>query len=125
MIGKYGQQGRDRGFVPGGVWRQSRPCHTKGGDCLGISPPSQKGKESKEAHEAGHMQDLKPKHVKKKFKKASNMMPKTSKNEGPNLSKSSLGGLLGPHGRILEKKLRALPSWSLNLGAKIEAKIKK
>ena len=58
-------------FGPGG----SRPYHTKGGDCLGISPPSQKGKERKEAHEAGHMQDLKPKHVKRKFKKTPNMMP--------------------------------------------------
>ena len=44
MIGKYVQLERDRGFIPGGVWKESRPCHTKGGDCLGISPPSLKGK---------------------------------------------------------------------------------
>ena len=44
MIGKYVQQGWDRN--PGD--RGNQGCHTKGGDCLGISPPSQKGKESKE-----------------------------------------------------------------------------
>ena len=38
----------------------SRPRHTKGGDCLGITPPNLKGGESKEAHEPGHMQDLNP-----------------------------------------------------------------
>ena len=76
MIEKYVQLERDGRSGPGGVWSESRPCHTKGGDCLGISPPSQKGKESKEAHEAGHMQDLKPKHVKRKFKKTPNMIPK-------------------------------------------------
>ena len=41
----------------------SRPRHTKGGDCLGITPPNLKGGESKEAHEPGHMQDLKPKNI--------------------------------------------------------------
>ena len=63
----------------------SRPCHTKGGDCLGISPPSLKGRESKEANETGHMQDLKPKNIKKKHKKTPKMLPKTSQNERQNL----------------------------------------
>ena len=72
MFGKYVQKGRDRQTGTSG----NQPCHTKGGDCLGISPAKQKGKESKEAHEAGHMQDLKPKYVKRKFKKTPNMMPK-------------------------------------------------
>ena len=82
------------------------------------------------------MQDLKPKHVKKKFKKASNMMPKTSKNEGPNLSKSSLGGLWGPLGALLgaswvplgpkiRKKLRGIRFLGLNLGAKMDEKSQK
>ena len=34
--------------------------------CLGISPPSPNGRERKEPHEAGRMQDLKPKHIKNK-----------------------------------------------------------
>ena len=108
MIEKYVQLGRDGRFCPGGCWNESRPCHTKGGDCLGITPPSLKGKEDKEAHEAGHMQDLNPKHVKKKCKKTSKMTSKTSKNKGRNLLKFALGGLLGPLGALLEPLGRLL-----------------
>ena len=36
---------------------------------LGISPPSQKGEGSKEAHEAGRMQDLKTKNISQKLKR--------------------------------------------------------
>ena len=32
MIGKYGQQGWIQDFSSGGVWKEIRPCHTKGGD---------------------------------------------------------------------------------------------
>ena len=32
MIGKYVQLGRDGADWLGGVWNESRPCHTKGGD---------------------------------------------------------------------------------------------
>ena len=54
MIEKSVQKSTDRDTgTPG-----SRPRHTKGGDCLGISPPSLKRRESKEAHEPGPMQDL-------------------------------------------------------------------
>ena len=65
IIEKYVQKRRKgRTGTPG-----SRPRHTKGGDCLGISPPRLKGRERKEAHEPGQMQDLKPKTTKKKLKK--------------------------------------------------------
>ena len=40
MIGKYVQKGWEGN--PGA--RGNQGCHTKGGDCLGISPPSLKGK---------------------------------------------------------------------------------
>ena len=69
--------------------------------CLGISPPNLKGRESKEAHEPGQMQDLKPKNIKKKLKKIPKTIPKTFQNGGPNLSKILLGGLLGPLGALL------------------------
>ena len=46
--------------------------------CLGISPPNLKGRESKEAHEPGQMQDLKLKTTKKKSKKIQKMIAKTS-----------------------------------------------
>ena len=46
--------------------------------CLGISPPNLKGRESKEAHEPGQMQDLKLKTTKKKSKKIQKTIPKTS-----------------------------------------------
>ena len=39
MFGKYVQKGRDGQTGTSG----NQPCHTKGGDCLGISPPDLKG----------------------------------------------------------------------------------
>ena len=88
----------------------SRPRHTKGGDCLGISPPSLKGRESKEANETGHMQDLKPKNIKKKHEKTPKMLPKACQNERQNLVKSCVGTLLGPLWVLLEPLGRLLGS---------------
>ena len=65
IIEKYVQKRRKWGTgTPG-----SRPRHTKGGDCLGITPPNLNSRESKEAHEQGRVQDLKPKTTKKKSQK--------------------------------------------------------
>ena len=123
--------GRDTPGTPG-----SRPCHTKGLDCLGISPPSLKGRESKEAHEPGQVQDLKPKTTKKKLKKIQKMISETSQNGSQNLSKFPLGGLLGRSWgllggswalleHILKKTLKKPPPLEANLVAKINEKSKK
>ena len=58
-------------------------------------------RERKEAHEPGQVQDPKPKNIQAKFNKTYKMMPKISHNESQILSKSLLGALLGPLGRLL------------------------
>ena len=74
MIEKCAEKGRDRDFTLRGKGFASH----LGGDCLGISPPTLKGKESKEAHEPGHMQDLKLKNIKRKTKENQNISLQTS-----------------------------------------------
>ena len=104
--------------------------------CLGISPPSLKGRGNKEAHEPGQVQDLKPKTTKKKLKKIQKMISETSQNGSQNLSKFPLGGLLGRSWgllsgswalleHILKKTLKKIHLLNVNLGPKIHQKSKK
>ena len=79
---------------------ESQPCHTKGGDCLGISPPSQKGKESKEAHEESLLGKIQGK-IEDNLKNYIKNLPKSRPNSLKIHFWRPLGALLGSLGRLL------------------------